>query len=204
MRMVPQRIKVYKYLAEQKYSTLTDLQKYLGTQASRESLRVSLYQFGLSRFSYPAIPQGVWYIKNQSLFDELYTYYPNDPFYRVSSVCMNEIEHALGMNKIRQAVSLQLGPKLLGWRSEYYLKALPAYGRMRFSYTMIPDAVVLREQKDGGQAVNYIEYERTLKSPQRYKDIFASYQKRDDVADKSVIYVCQNEYIRQTLGQISV
>ena len=201
--MVPQKILALKYLAEQKYGTLTDIQNGSGSKASSEAFRVSLYQFGLSRFSFPNIPHGVWHVQSQALFDELYTYFPNDPVYKVTPVCVNEVEHALGMNRIRRAIFRQLQLNIQAWYSEFYIKALPPPMRFGLSYKLIPDAMFVRSLADGTSKTYFIEYERSLKSPGRYRDIFKSYSAREDVTEGSVIYVCRNERIRNELIRIS-
>ncbi|NLE64377.1 MAG: hypothetical protein GX606_00460 [Elusimicrobia bacterium] len=201
--MISQRIRVYKYLAEQKYGTLQDIQNGSGSQASSEAFRVSLYQFGLSRFSFPGIRHGVWHICSQSILDELFTYFPEEPLYRVSPVRLYEVEHALGMNRVRAAVCRQPGVKVLQWYSEHHIRALPPPLRFGLSWSLLPDAMFVGLRSDGTQKTFYIEYERSLKAPGRYRHIFSSYLARTDVTERSVIYVCQDPRVRRELERIS-
>ena len=196
-----QRVRVLKLLADQKYAILEDLYIGSGSTGSKESFRVSLYQFGLSRFSFPAVVGGVWHIANPQIYQELEQVFPKEPLYKSTDIHFNEIYHALGMNKIRH--SLLNGGKLSikSWYSEYSLRAMPISVR-GFSYTKIPDAIFFRSLEDGKQQKCFVEYERSLKNRERYRNIFKFYANRKDVSRGSVLFICQNKYIQNELLKI--
>ena len=196
-----QRLKVLKLLADQKYAILEDLYIGSGSTGSKESFRVSLYQFGLSRFSFPAVPGGVWHIANPSIFQELEQVFPQEPLYKSTDIHFNEIYHALGMNKIRY--SLLNGGKfnIQLWYSEYSLRAMPISVR-GFSYTKIPDAIFFKRLEGGNQQKCFVEFERSLKNRERYRNIFKFYANRKDVSRGSVFFICRNKHIQNELLKI--
>lgn len=196
-----QRLKVLKLLADQKYAILEDLYIGSGSTGSKESFRVSLYQFGLSRFSFPAVPGGVWHIANPAIFQELEQIFPQEPLYKSTDIHFNEIYHALGMNKIR--LSLLNGGKFIiqSWYSEYSLRAMPISVR-GFSYTKIPDTIFFKRLESGGQQKCFVEFERSLKNRERYRNIFKFYANRKDVSRGSVLFICRNKHIQNELLKI--
>ena len=106
-----------------------------------------------------------------------------------------------GMNKIRH--SLLNGGKfnIQSWYSEYSLRAMPISVR-GFSYTKIPDAIFFRRLEGGSQQKYFIEYERSLKNRERYRNILKFYANRKDVSRGSVLFICQNKYIQNELLKI--
>ena len=196
--MLTLRLKVLRLLAQQKYATLEDLYIGSGSRGSKESFRVSLYQFGLCRFSFPAVSGGVWHIANPQIYQELEQHFPQEPIHKSVDIHVNEVLHALGMNKIRHALTTDTNVNVKSWHSEYHLRALPSSSR-GFSYTKIPDAIFLRQRQDGSLQKCFVEYERSLKSRERYRNIFKSYANRTDVTKGSVLFICQNQHIQNEL-----
>ena len=200
--MLSQRIMVLKYLAEQKYGTLNDLLGGSGSQGTSEAFRVSLYRFGLSRFSYPNIPHGVWHIGNPVLLEELEQHFPDEPFHKSTDVHFNEVDHCLGLNKIRQALMTNPKVSIRDWWTEWRLKAMHPSQR-DFDYRQIPDVIFWCRKSDGNLKKYFIEYERSLKSQARYESILRAYANREDVSEGSVVFICQHEFIRKELIRLA-
>jgi len=196
--MVTLRLKTLRLLAQQKYATLEDLYIGSGSTGNKESFRVSLYQFGLSRFSFPAVNGGVWHIAKPEIFQELEQLFPQEPIYKSIQINFNEVYHCLGMNKIRHTLLNGRRVNIQSWYSEYQLRALPFSSRS-FSYSKIPDAIFMRLLEDSTSQKCFVEYERSLKSRERYRSILKSYSYRKDVSKGSVLFICQNQYIRNEL-----
>ena len=194
--MMTLRMRAIKYVSEQRYATLKDLYGGSGSKGCRASFRVPLYQFGLSRFSFPGIPHGVWHIANPKIFEEIQLSFPQEPLYQSTQIHVNEVHHALGMNKIRHVLSDQVN--IDAWWSEYRLRAMPVSMR-EFGYRNIPDAIFWRKLQDGNLQKCFIEYERSAKSQERYKDILKAYVARADVTRGSILFICQNEHIKKEL-----
>ena len=123
--MLTLRLRTLGLLARQKYAILDDLYIGSGSTGNKESFRVSLYQFGLSRFSFPAVPGGVWHIANPKIYEELEQVFPQELLYKSTDIHFNEIYHALGMNKIRYALLNGGKFNISSWYSEYSLRAMP-------------------------------------------------------------------------------
>lgn len=195
------RMKALKLLADQKYATLEDVYIGSGSGGSRESFRVSAYQFGLSRFSFPAVVGGVWYIAKPQIYEELEQVFPQEPLYKSTDIHFNEIYHALGMNKIRHALLNGGKLNISSWYSEYSLRAMPISVR-GFSYTKIPDAIFFKRLEGSNQQKCFVEYERSLKNRERYRNIFKFYANRKDISRGSVLFICRNQYIQNELLKI--
>jgi len=199
--MLTLRLKVLKLLADQKYANLEDLYVGSGSCGSRASFRVSLYQFGLSRFSFPAVVGGVWHIANPQIYQELEQVFPQEPIYKSTEINFNDVYHCLGMNKIRHALLNGGKLNIQKWYSEYQLRALPLSSR-GFSFTKIPDAIFIRKLEDGGSQKCFVEYERSLKSRERCRNVLKSYSYRKDVTKGSVLFICQNQHIQNELLRV--
>ena len=197
-KMMTLRLTVLKYVSEQRYATLEDIYNGSGNKAGRESFRVSLYQFGLSRFSFPGVKEGIWHIGKQDIFKELQDLFPNDPLYSCIDIHPNEVLHALGMNKIRYFLANQAGITIERWQSEYSLRSLPLSMR-EFEFRNIPDAIFWRKLEDGSVQKCFVEYERSLKIHERYKNILKAYARRSDVTEGSILFICQSESIQKEL-----
>ena len=196
--MMTLRMKVIKYVSEQRYATLEDLYSGSGSKGCRASFRVSLYQIGLSRFSFPGIPHGVWHIANPKIFEEIQLSFPQEPLYQSTQIHPNEVHHALGMNKIRCLMTDHAQVNIQAWWSEYRLRAMPVSMR-EFGYRNIPDAIFWRKLQDGNIQKCFIEYERSVKSQERYRNILKVYMARADVTGGSVLFICQSEHIKKEL-----
>ncbi len=109
------------------------------------------------------------------------------------------VPHALGMNKIRIALEKSNQIKIAEWWSENYIRYSPLERRNGFTFNKIPDAIFWRERNDGTRQKFFLEYERSLKNRARYMELFESYAKREDVINKNVIYICNNEVIQKEL-----
>ena len=154
-----QRMRALKYVFEQGFASLLDIKSFLNSQADNSSFRVALYQFGLSHLSFHTIPNGVWHIGNPEILQELRQTFPEINRSKPIKINFNEIHHALGMNKIRYALSHHCQFKVQAWQSEFYIRSLPIYARTDFPYRKIPDAIVTHQNVDGRTKKFFIEFE---------------------------------------------
>ncbi len=199
---VPQKIKILRFVAEQGVATVEDIQKSLPGNLSLNSIRVTLYHLGLAHTKFGHIPHGVWYVDNQKLLHQLKTYFPSLPDMQVRKVHLYLIPHTLGMNSIRIILENTPEINIVEWWSERHLQALQNGRRMGFSLHRMPDALFWRKRSDGTRQMFFVEYERTLKSPSRYRDLFQFYANRDDVLKRNVLYICENDILRSELEKI--
>lgn len=201
MSSVPQKIRILKYTAEQGVVTVDDVVSELKNVSSASSIRVMMHQAGLGRMKYGKVRHGVWFIKEQSHLDQIHAYFPDVPL-ALQSVNVSQIPHTLELNRIRRVFEESSNLQIFNWISESILRAMPASLRDGFELSNIPDAVFWRKKKDGTDQKYFLEFERSLKSPARYRDIFTNYAKRDDVENKNVIYICKDEFIKNKLQSI--
>lgn len=201
MSSVPQRIHILKYTAEQGVVTLGDVVSSLKDVNSSSSIRVMMHQASLGRMKYGKVKHGVWFIKDQSHLDQIHAYFPDMPL-TLQSVNIPQIPHTLELNRIRRIFENSSNLQIFKWISESLLRAMPASLRDGFELSNIPDAVFWRKKKDGTEQKYFLEFERSLKAPARYRDIFINYAKREDVDHKNVIYICKDEFIKNKLQGI--
>ena len=202
MGEVPQKFRILRYIIEQGVVTLDDIRRYLGSQNHTDSIRVTLYQLRAGHLKYGKIPYGVWYINDLQSVELLKTYYRDLPQLSTRRVYLHHIPHALGINRIRTILDQTPYLKIDTWWSENYIRALSPRMRFGISLAKIPDAIFWRLRSDGSRQKFFLEYERTLKSKSRYLEIFQYYANREDVLDKNVLYICENETIRDELIRI--
>lgn len=202
MSGVPQKIRILKFIVEQGVVTLDDIRRFLGSENHTDSIRVTLYQLGATHIKYGKIPYGVWSINNYQSIELLKTYYKDLPPLTTCKVHIHHIPHTLGINRIRNIFDQTPLLQIDSWWSENYIRALSPRMRFGISLARIPDAIFWRLRGDGSRQKFFLEYERTLKSKARYVDIFQYYANREDVLDKNVLYICENETIKDELRRI--
>ena len=203
MRAVPQKIQILKFVGEQGIVTLSDVASHLSCPHKLSYIRVALYKLGITHKKYREIPNGVWFVDNQALFDLLSAYYPDSPRFEVRPIVWHEIQHALELNRIRNTFLQTNIVTIDEWWSENYIRALPLSMKEYWDNGLkAPDAVFWRKRQDGTRQKYFLEFERTLKNTQRYEDIFCSYARRPDVKDRNVIYICGTPYIKERLQRV--
>lgn len=202
MGRIPKKIKILKFIVEQGVATLDDITDHLGSQNHTNSIRVSLYQLGISHIKYGEIPHGVWCACNPSPAKLLKTYFKDLPEIYIRKIHPHYIPHSLGLNRIRIILSQIDYFKIDTWWSENYIRSLSPRMRFGISLARIPDAIFWRLRGDGSRQKFFLEYERTLKSKSRYVNIFQYYANRKDVLNKNVLYICGTETILEELKKI--
>ena len=202
MPSIPQRIRILKYTAEQGVVSIDDIAAYLKDVSFPSSIRVSMHQMGLGRMKFGKVRHGVWFIKDQAHLDKIRSYFPDMPPVSLSSVSVSLIPHSLELNRIRNAFGNSMNFKVTEWVSEAVLKALPVSQRDGFNSSNIPDALFWRIKEDGSRQKYFLEFERSLKNPARYKDIFRAYSRRKDAGHKNVIYICKDDALKDRLRRI--
>ena len=202
MVFVTQRIKILKFVAEQGVVTLDDVARHLRKPNQNPVIRTALHDCGLAHTKYGEIKHGLWYIQNPKLFNEIKRYYfPYIPSFYVRKLHLHLVDHALELNRIRTTLEQTNRIMLDQWWSEGYIRALPA-SLGSDGVAKIPDAIFYRRRTDGSKQIFFLEYERTLKNKERYRDIFRFYAKRKDVKNKNVIYLRQDEFIKEQLEEV--
>ncbi|MBP9854902.1 MAG: replication-relaxation family protein [Candidatus Omnitrophica bacterium] len=199
---VPRKIHILRFIIEQRVVTLDDIHGYLGSENHTDSIRVTLYQIGASHIKYGKLPNGVWYVNDSKSIELLKAYHRDFPWLCTRRIPLHFIPHALGINRIR--IILEQTPcfKIDAWWSETYIRALTPRMRFGISLAKIPDAIFWRLRSDGSRQKFFLEYERTLKSKSRYLELFQYYANRNDVINRNVLYICENETIKEELERI--
>jgi hypothetical protein len=191
---MPYKTQILKFIAEQGIVSIEDINRYFHPERDNSrAIRVTLYDMGVGhlRCYSPDVKNGVWYIKDQKHYQYLDFYDADFSYFRVKKPLVHLIPHYLEMNCIRTVIEQDSGLVIERWHSETYLRALPADLRKYLCSAKIPDAIFYAKNKDGSLSKYFLEYERSLKSPQRYVEIFRTYGKREDVHDQNVIYLCE-------------
>ncbi len=202
MRVIPKKIHILKFIGEQGIVTVFDVARHFFQPDQIATSRVTMHQLGVAHIYHPGIQHGVWFINKSQLHDLLNSYFPDLPQFNVRPVYHYQIPHYLELNRIRTTFEHSKEIIIDEWWSERYILALPAVIRRRFSNSKLSDAIFWRKKSDGSRQKYFLEYERTLKSKDRYEEIFNSYTKREDVQDRNVIYICQTPAIREELISI--
>jgi hypothetical protein len=202
MARVFHRINILKFIAEQGVVTVDDISAYLYEGGRPETIRVNLHQLKLGHARFGYIKSGVWYIKDPKDIELLRTYHPDLPNFQVRPLLLYLVPHALEINSLRIALEKSPEAKVSRWWSEAYIRALPLPQWGGRNDSKIPDAIFWRKRNDGSEEKYFLEYERSLKNRERYEEIFRSYAERDDVENKNVIYICENEFIKSELQDV--
>ncbi len=202
MDRIPQKLLILKFIVEQGVVTLEDIKQFLNIPNDSGSIRVSLYQLGISHIKYGKIPHGVWYVSNSQSIELLRTYFRELPQFPIRRIHLHLVPHSLGMNRIRIILQKSQNIKVSAWWSEHYIRALTPDMRFGILMSKIPDAIFWRDRCNGTQQKFFLEYERTLKSKARYMDLFRYYSQRNDVLNRNVIYICENDTIKTELEKI--
>jgi hypothetical protein len=202
MTTIPQKIRILKFIAEQGVVTVDDINRGLFKDDKSSIIRVTLHQLKIAHTKFGNIKHGVWYIDKPELFDLLKTYFPNIPAFEVKPLLLYQVPHNLEINRIRIALEKASHIAIDQWWSERFIRALPSPIGGGIAAKNIPDAIFWRRRTDGTKQKFFLEYERTLKNKNRYEEIFCSYAKREDVSHKNVIYICENDFIREELVRV--
>jgi hypothetical protein len=203
MTTIPQKIRILKFIAEQGVVTVDDISRVLfENDAKSTAIRIAMHKLKIGHAKFGNIKHGVWYIDKPELFDLLKTYFPDIPAFEVKPLLLYQVPHNLEINRIRIALEKTPNIAIDQWWSERFIRALPSPIGGRIAITNIPDAIFWRRRTDGTRQKFFLEYERTLKNKNRYEEIFCSYARREDVSHKNVIYICENDFIRQELEQV--
>jgi hypothetical protein len=199
VRAIPQKIHILKFVGEQGIVTIPDVARHLFQSDKLSYVRVTMHELGIAHMKYRDIPNGIWYIDNPKLFELLKSYFPQLPPFEVRPVTLHYVDHSLELNRIRTAFTKSNLISIDEWWSEDYIRALPNFD---FGNIKTPDAIFWRKRQDGTRQKVFLEYERTLKNKDRYKDIFRNYSKHKDVKNRNVIYLCQTSTIREELLEV--
>lgn len=201
MKEITLKIQVLRFVAEQRFVKAEDICGRSFWRSNKlDTVRVTMNQLGLARIRYGNVKYGVRYIDNPRLIEILKEYYDDLAKFKIRTAHPEQIPHALGVNHIRNILENSSKIKITKWWSEEYLRSLPVESRDgRMSRYKIPDAIFFQERRDGTTSKFFLEYERSLKSNERYEEIFKFYESRRDIKEKSVLYVCENEFIKKRL-----
>ena len=199
MRAIPPKIHILRFIGEQGIASVADVTHHLFEPQKFHAVRIALHKLGVSHTQYPGIRHGIWFINKPELYSLLSNYFPHLPAFQVRPIPLHLVLHYLELNRIRTALQKSNQFVIDEWWSETYIRALPFVVRSRISGIKIPDAIFWRRRKDGGRRQFFLEYERTLKNKERYKEIFCSYAKRQGVEGRNVLYICSTEAIREEL-----
>lgn len=202
MNRTPQKILILKFVVEQGIATLEDIRQYLNLKEDSGYLRVALYKLGVSHLKYGKIPHGIWFVGRPELIGLLKSYYRDLPLFPTRRVHLHLVPHSLGMNRIRTILEKSQNIMVSNWWSEHYIRSLAPDMRFGILLSKIPDAIFWRSRNDSSQQKFFLEYERTLKSKARYIDLFRYYANRQDVQNRNVIYICENDTIKAELEKI--
>ena len=205
MAFIPQRIKILKFVAEQGVVTVEDVARHLRKSHQIPAIRTALHDCGLSHTKYGDIRQGIWFIQNQRLLSQIKSYYfPHIPTFEVARPRLYLVDHDLVLNRIRTTLEQTDQMVIESWWSEAYIRALSFRlpGGNPIAKDKIPDAIMWRRRTDGSKQIFFLEYERTFKNKERYKEIFRFYAQREDVKNRNVIYLCQDVFLKSQLEEL--
>ncbi|MCK5580743.1 MAG: hypothetical protein KAJ18_05665 [Candidatus Omnitrophica bacterium] len=194
------RMKVLRFVAEQGVVRVSDVMDYFRRWDSEHAVRVMMNELGIRHQQYGDFKYGIWFIDDKKIFELLKPYYKDIPDFKVRGTSLlTKVAHSLGINHIRIILENSEKIRVVKWWSEEYLRALPPFRRDGISMHKIPDAIFWHLRKDGSKQKFFLEYERSLKAPKRYAAIFQFYDKRHDVKNNNVIYICETDSIKVKL-----
>ena len=201
MKNSPLKIKVLKFVAEQRFVTAEDICKRDFWRSEKlDTARVTMNQLDLARTRFGNVQYGVRYIDKPTVLNLLKEYYHDMEGFKIRPIHLHQIPHALGINHIRNTLEKSQKIQIKQWWSEEYIRSLPEGSREGMNLRRkIPDALFWQVRKDGTERKYFLEYERSLKSNERYGEIFKFYEERHDLKEKSVLYVCETEFIKKRL-----
>ncbi len=204
MVFISQRIKILKYVAEQGVVCLDDVARHLGKTDQLPVIRTALYDCGIAHTKYRNLKQGIWYIENPALFNEIRNFYfPYLPTFQVGKLRLYLVEHSLELNRIRLTLEQTNQIIINEWWSENYIRALPSLlGSRKIAKDKIPDAIFWRQRTDATKQIFFLEYERSPKNTERYRNIFRFYSKLEGVKNRNVIYLCQDASLKEKLEEL--
>ena len=198
-----QKIQILKFVAEQGIVSIEDINRHFyPDRDNSKAIRVTLYDMGVGHLRYysPEVKNGVWYIKDIKHYQHLDFYDANFSYFKVQKPLVHLIPHYLELNHIRTVIEQDSAMVIQQWLSEPVLRALPPSLRQYYCSAKIPDAIFYKKNDDDSLKKFFLEYERSLKSPERYVDIFRSYGKREDVQDQNVIYICASGIAKKLIA----
>lgn len=201
MRKITLKIQVLRFVAEQRFVKAEDIcERKFWRSNKLDTVRVTMNQLGLACIKYGNIKYGVRFIDDPELIKILKEHYDDMVEFKIRPAHPEQILHALRVNHIRNILENSSKIKIVKWWSEEYLRSLPFenWEGIR-SRNKIPDAIFWQEKKDGSMRKFFLEYERSLKNNGRYEEIFKFYEGHRDIKEKSVLYVCENEFIKKRL-----
>jgi len=197
------KIKVLRFVAEQGVVRVSDVMDYFRKWNSEHAVRVMMNELGITHQQYGGFKYGIWFVEDRKSFEMLKPYYNDIPNFKVRGTSLlTKVAHSLGINHIRIVLENSENIRVVKWWSEEYLRALPPFRRDGISMHKIPDAIFWHLRKDGSKQKFFLEYERSLKAPKRYAAIFQFYDKRHDVKNNNVIYICETDSIKVKLQKI--
>ena len=203
MKLKMIKIQILRFVAEQGVVRVSDVMDYFRKWDSEHSVRVTMNDLGITHQQYGGFRYGVWFIEDKRIFEILKQHYNDIPNFKVRGKnLLPRVQHSLGINHIRTTMENSKKIKIAKWWSEEYLRALPPFRRDGISMHKIPDAIFWHLRKDGTRQKFFLEYERSLKAPKRYGQIFQFYDKRHDVKSNNVIYICETDSIKVKLEKI--
>ena len=204
---IPHKFQILGFIAQQGVVTIEDINRHFyPDRDNSKAIRVTLYEMGVAHLRYysPNVKTGVWYIDKQQLYDLVGIWFPELCYFKVRSLLVHLIPHSLELNRIRTVLEHYSGFTIIQWYSESFIRSLPDCDlRDDYSVPKVPDAIFWHKREDGTERKFFLEYERTLKSTERYVEIFRGYTKREDVQKGSIIYICQTPEIRKKLIYIA-
>jgi len=197
------KMQILRFVAEQGIVRVRDVMDYFRKWKSAHSVRVTMNDLGITHQPYGGYKYGVWFIEDKKVFERLKPFYDDIPSFKVrGKSLLVKVQHSLGMNHIRAVLKNSEKIRIVKWWSEECLRALPVFSRDGISMHKIPDAIFWHLRKDGSKQKFFLEYERSLKAPKRYSQIFQFYDKRHDVKNNNVIYICETDFIKMKLERI--
>ncbi len=204
---IPYKFQILGFIAEQGVVTIEDINRHFyPDRDNSKAIRVTLYEMGVAHLRYysPNVKNGVWYIDKQDLYDLVGIWFPELCYFKVRSPVVHLIPHSLELNRIRTVLEQYSGMNIVRWNSENFIRSLPdSDWRDDLSTPKIPDALFWHKCQDKTERKFFLEYERTLKSIDRYREIFDAYGERQDVENESVIYICHTKEMRKKLSYIA-
>lgn len=195
---IPKKIKILRFIAEQKIVTARQISK---RYEIKETTAVRLFaKLHLEYIRFGRAGEGIWQIKDKEIMELIAKYYSDSPVFKAKGFVLPEVYHCLRITDIRILLELFFKQRIIDWQSEEYIRSLPAQVR-EFPYEKTPDAV-FSVDFTGEVKRFYLEYERSFKSPGRYKNIFSFYDNQNHIQAGQIIYVCESTRIKELLKRM--